>query len=142
VPDQSPDVRPGLDFSRLGNVRLKDYVVRFGLGATISVCAALLGQVVSVRFGGVFLAAPAILPASLTLIQEEEGTRQADRNAIGAVLGGGALTVFAGVGEFAFGRVPAGVALLLAVIGWVGAALLLYVLLAALRPDDCDRARD
>ena len=60
--------------------------VRFAFGAAISVGAGVLGKAVGARFGGTFLAFPAILPASLTLIQNKEGTRTADRNAVGAVL--------------------------------------------------------
>ena len=137
-----PDVRPGIEPGKLGAVRVQDYLVRFVLGAAVSIGAGLLGQAVGVRFGGVFLAFPAILPASLTLIQEKEGTRRASRDAIGAVLGGIALIVFAAIGEVAFRRVPATVALLLVLLGWVAAALALYMLLALVCPDACDRTKD
>ena len=139
---QSPDVRPGVDPSKLRKVRPKDYAIRFGLGAIISIAAGILSKVVGARFGGMFLAFPAILPASLTLIQEKEGNRLADRNAIGAVLGSTALVIFAVIGEAAFTNIPAGLAILVALVGWLVTAFALYGLLAFLRPEMCDRNND
>jgi hypothetical protein len=112
------------------------------MGATVSVVAAVVGKVIGVRFGGTLLAFPAILPASLTLIQEEEGTRRADRDAIGAILGAVGLVIFGMVAEATFGRLEPALALALAILGWLVTAFLLYGLLAFLRPDSCDRSRD
>jgi len=137
-----PPVFPDLTPSKLRQVRLRDYAIRFAMGAAISIVAAIIGKVIGVRFGGTLLAFPAILPASLTLIQEEEGTRRADRNAIGAVLGAVALVIFAMVGEATFGHLNPALALTLALLGWLFTAVLLYALLAFLRPDTCDRAKD
>lgn len=137
-----PPVFPDLTPSKLRQVRLRDYAVRFAMGAAISIVAAIVGKVVGVRFGGTLLAFPAILPASLTLIQEKEGTRRADRNAIGAVLGAAGLVIFAMVADATFRRMDPALALTLAVLGWFCTALLLYSLLAFLRPDTCDRAKD
>lgn len=135
-------VRPQFDLARLKQVRLRDLGLRFLFGATISLGAALISSATSARFGGVFLAFPAILPASLTLLQDEEGTRDADRNAIGAVLGGIALVVFAIVGEAGFGRISAGAALLAALGAWLLTAVGLYGVLAIVRPDACDMDQD
>lgn len=135
-------VRPQFDLARLKNVRPRDLALRFAFGAAISLGAALIAAATGARFGGVFLAFPAILPASLTLLQDEEGTRDADRNAIGAVLGGVALVVFAIVGEAGFGRIPAGAALLAALGAWLLTAVGLYGALATLRPDACDMDQD
>lgn len=142
MPAEHPDVRPGLDLGQLRQVRARDYLIRFAFGATISVVAALISSALGARFGGLFLAFPAILPASLTLIQEDDGSRDADRDAVGAVLGGLALVVFAVVGEGLFGRLPAAVVLAGALTAWAVVAVGLYRLLAFLRPDDCDRAQD
>lgn len=133
---------PSAQVGKLRDVDLKEYLVRFALGAAISFAAGVLGKAIGPRFGGVFLAFPAILPASLTLIQDKEGTRGADRNAIGAVLGGVGLLAFAAVGEAAFGRVPAAIAIALAFLAWLATATGLYALLAFLRPDTCDASQD
>jgi hypothetical protein len=133
---------PVFSLRKLRDVRPRDLAIRFALGAGISVIAGILGNVFGHRFGGAFLAFPAILPASLTLVQEEEGTRRAGRNAIGAVLGAVGMVVFALVGEASFGRIPALLALVLALIGWILASIALYALLAYVNPDSADRRKD
>lgn len=137
-----PAVFPVFSLRKIRDVRPRDLAIRFALGAAISVVAGMLGNAFGHRFGGAFLAFPAILPASLTLVQEEEGTRRADRNAIGAVLGAVGMVVFALVGEASFGRMPAFLALALAMAGWIVAAAALYALLAHVRPETCDRSKD
>lgn len=139
---EASPTRPRVQLADLRHIRPREHLLRFTLGAAISVIAGLLGNVVNARFGGAFLAFPSILPASLTLIQKEEGTRRADRNATGAILGSAGLLVFAIVGEAAFGHAEPFAALLLALACWILTALALYGLLAYLRPEICDRTRD
>lgn len=131
-----------MDLGRLRTVRLRDLAIRFAFGAAISVGAALLTIAVDPRFGGAFLAFPAILPASLTLIAEKEGERMADRNAVGAVLGGLGLAVFAMIGERTFTHVDGAVAIVLALGGWVVSSFALYAALAAIDPNACDADQD
>lgn len=133
---------PDLTLGKLRQVRLRDYVIRFALGAAISVAAALVGKYIGVRFGGTLLAFPAILPASLTLIQEKEGSRDADRNAIGAVLGGLGLAVFATLAEVGFGHLAPAVVLVASLTAWMAASGLLYAALAFLRPEAVDKNLD
>jgi hypothetical protein len=133
---------PAVEPSKLRTVRPKDLVIRFALGAAISIAAGILGKAIGARFGGAFLAFPSILPASLTLIEQKEGTRRADRNAIGAVLGANGLVAFAMIGEAAFGRIEAFAALALALAGWGVTAFALYGALVFVRPQDCDRTKD
>jgi hypothetical protein len=120
----------------------REYLTRFALGAAISIFAGIIGLTVDARFGGCFLAFPSILPASLTLIQEKEGTRRADRNAIGAVLGAVGLVVFAMIGEAAFGSVEPFLVLVLALAGWLVTSFASYAMLAFLRPETADRTKD
>ena len=133
---------PWVELGKLRAAKPRDYAIRFALGATVSIGAAIAGKTVGARFAGMFLAFPAILPASLTLIQEKEGTRRADRNAIGAVLGGAALVLFAMTAELTLRRIEPYLAVTLALSAWVVVSLTLYALLALLRPDDCDRTKD
>jgi hypothetical protein len=133
-----PAVEPG----KLRKVQLKELLIRFVLGAAVSIVAGILSKAVDARFGGAFLAFPSILPASLTLVQQKEGTRRADRNAIGAVLGAAGLVGFAMIGEAAFGHLQPAIVILLAVAGWTAGSFSLYGVLAFLRPDDCDRTKD
>lgn len=72
-------------------------LLRFGFGACIAAVASLTGVLVGQRFGGLFLAFPAILPAALTLVQQKEGEEKADVDALGAILGGLAMIAFAAV---------------------------------------------
>jgi hypothetical protein len=141
-PTAAPEVRPAIDLGKLGDVRPRDLLLRFAFGAAVSVCAAIIGKAVSARFGGAFLAFPAILPASLTLIEEKEGRRRAGRNAMGAILGGVALAVFAGVGEATFTHAPPAVALGAALVAWLAVAFALYAVLAFVHPDACDARQD
>jgi hypothetical protein len=101
-------------------------------GAAIALVAGLIGMAFGPKLGGVFLAFPAILPASLTLIQKKEGKEEASIDSVGAVLGAIAMIVFAVVvflSVTTWGVVPSvGFALLL----WVGVAVALYFLVAAI----------
>jgi hypothetical protein len=142
VPGSRKPRWPGVETAKLREIKASELAVRFAFGAAVSVGAGLLGKAIGARFGGTFLAFPAILPASLTLIQNKEGTRTADRNAVGAVLGGLALSVFAGIGEAAFGHLSAPFVLLIATVGWAATAFALYALLALLVPDACDENKD
>ena len=101
--------------------------------------AGIIAKAVRARIRGLFLAFPAILPASLTITEEEGGTRQAGRDAITAVLGGVALVIFATVGEVLFTRVNS--ALVLARLSGPGVVVsgILYAIGAVCRPDDCDK---
>ena len=130
--------RPGLDLAKLRDVKLRELAIRFAFGAVIAVAAGVLGKVVGERFAGTFLAFPAILPATLTLIQEKEGARRADKDAIGAVLGGLALACFAGVAELTWLRLPAAASLVVAFAAWLITAGALYAVLCFLYPAACD----
>jgi len=88
-------VAPGVDLGKLRRVVPSDLVWRFAFGAGISVVAGLAGLLVSSRFGGLFLAFPAILPATLTLLEEKDGTEEAVDDVRGAAMGAVGLLAFA-----------------------------------------------
>lgn len=108
-----PD-RPELETRSLRSIRPREYVVRFVFGAAVALVAALVGELAGLRAGGVLLAFPAILPATLTLIEHKEGRRRAREDDIGAVAGGVGMVAFALVGWLALSRLewggPAGLA--------------------------------
>lgn len=126
----------GFDTSKLHGLRVREYLVRFGFGAGISLAAGLIAFVFGARIGGLFLAFPAILPATLTLVEEKEGTRRADKDAGGAVLGGVALAVFAVIAYLLL-PTSAPLALVLALLGWLTGAVVLYLLGCRLKPASC-----
>lgn len=145
--DDKRGLRVGIDLAKLREVRARDLVIRFAFGAAISVAAALVGLRFGHRAGGLFLAFPAILPASLTLISDKHGRHQATVDAIGAVLGGLALGVFALAALVLLGHAAPAAALLGATAAWLVASAILYfgVALALARsgrdPSAPDRSR-
>lgn len=131
-----------VDLGKLRQASPKEMATRFALGAAVSVSAGLIAKSTGARLGGVFLAFPAILPASLTFVQKKEGSRTADRDALGAILGGLGLVAFATVGESMFGRHVAPLVLLSALAAWLATSLVLYAGLVLLGPERCHRKPD
>ena len=80
------------------------------------------------RVGGLFLAFPAILPASLTLINQREGRREAKVDATGAVLGALALIGFAVVSWQATVTMPIGIGQATAALAWLATSTILYLI--------------
>lgn len=103
-------------------------LLRFVLGATVSLTAAIVSVVLGPLAGGVFLAFPAILPATLTLLERDKGTVAAVGDARGALAGALGLVAFALTVVILGHRTPAAVALLTALGAWIVASLLLYVI--------------
>lgn len=128
--------KPEIDVRRIRGVKAREMLVRFALGAAVSVAASVISTATGARLGGVFLAFPAILPASLTFVEDKEGTGKADHDAVGAILGGLALLVFAGVAESMFGHYNAGLVLGSALVAWLVSVGVLYLVLTVLRPDE------
>ena len=108
----------------------KDYAIRFAFGAAISLAAGIIGMKFGPVVGGVFLGFPAILPASLTLIDKKEGKEQASIDSIGAVLGAVALVGFALVVVVWASTLGVVACLAVALVVWLAVALALYVIVA------------
>jgi hypothetical protein len=120
-----------------------EYAERFFFGGAITVAAGLLAKHYGPVFGGVFLAFPAIFPASATLLDKHEkqrkrragipftlrGRRAAALDARGAALGSIGLALFA----FAVWKLlplwNAALCLAVALILWIFASILLWRLL-------------
>jgi uncharacterized membrane protein len=107
-------------------VNVKGLGLRFAFGFVISIAAALIAMRFGQRFGGLFLAFPAILPASLTLIEQEEGESRASVNATGAVIGGAALVAFAAAAAWLLPQRSPLLAVTAAAVLWFGLAIGVY----------------
>src|SRR5215211_6073084 len=95
---EPPEESIGTQVENVRDLRSRDLLVRFIFGAVTSAVAGSLSILFSPIVGGVFLAFPAILAASLTLIAEEEDHKEAREDARGGAVGAVALAAFAGIG--------------------------------------------
>jgi hypothetical protein len=123
--------RPALQPKRIAGVRGRDLAYRFGAGALTSAVAGVVTLALGARAGGLLLAFPAILAASLTLIEEEEEPAESREDARGAVLGGCGMAVFAAVAAVLFGHFAAALALGCAAAAWLLSTVILYLILWA-----------
>ena len=117
-----------LDLSQLKNFKWKDYIVRFLFGGAVSVLAALIGEWTNTRFGGIFTAFPAILLASLTIINRMDGQHEAEKDARGAIVGAIAFVITAIVLSLTITLLAGALALPLALVVWLLCAIGLYAL--------------
>src|SRR5256885_5587461 len=92
----------------LGQTKWHEYAVRFLFGGLITAAAGIIAKKFGPEVGGLFLAFPAIFPASATLIEKHEkqkkerlglnGTKRAaeavSADAAGAAVGGVWLAIF------------------------------------------------
>lgn len=102
-------MRIELDVAALKRTRWYEYALRFFFGGAVTVIAGLIAKHYGPVFGGLFLAFPAIFPASATLVQkhqtekkqragivdETRGRKAAALDARGAAMGCIALMCFA-----------------------------------------------
>lgn len=117
----------GFDWSKLSQASPGEIGIRFVFGAGISLIAAVVGLVFGAKIGGLFLAFPAVLPATLTLIEQKEGTTKAMADASGGALGAVGLAAFALTASVLL-RWNSVAALLVALLAWVVVSLGLYFL--------------
>ena len=115
--------RPGgerlhVDLGKLRSIRPREYLIRFGFGFAMSVVAAVIGDLAGPRVGGLFLAFPAILVATVTLVEKKEGIGQAATDIRGATFGAVGMIAFAIVAVLLVNRSPAP-ALAAALLAWV-----------------------
>jgi hypothetical protein len=120
------------DRAALRSVQPRDLAIRFAFGFGVSVAAGIVTLAFGSRTGGLFLAFPAILPASLTLIEKKEGRRQAEGNAVGAIIGAVALVAFALTARALFRHIPGATVEAVALAAWLGVSILLYLFIRRL----------
>ena len=129
-----PRFQPG----RIKEARFRDMAVRFAFGGTISVAAALVGAATTESIGGVFTAFPAILVASLTLIDKQEDQEHASYDAVGAALGALGFIACALFISLTLQRWPTAASLGVGLSIWMAVSVVLYALYALL----ASRGRD
>jgi len=110
-----------IDPAGLKQTKWHEYLLRFVAGGVITVIAGVIARKWGPVIGGLFLAFPAIFPASATLIEkherqrkqekglhgEERGTDAAALDALGAAMGSIGLVAFAGICWWLIPRYPA-----------------------------------
>ena len=121
------DERPTLELGKVRELRARELGYRFVAGAVTSIAAGAATLAFGPRVGGIMLAFPAILAASLTLIAEQEDSAEAREDARGALIGGVALGLFAVVAALTLVRFSNAIALLLAAFTWFAGALIGYL---------------
>ena len=126
-------VEPG----EIGETRWYEYATRFLFGGLITAAAGLIAQRFGPAIGGLFLAFPAIFPASASLIEKHEkekkahfgfdGTKRgrvaAGVDAAGAAMGTLGLMAFAVVSWKLLPQLPTWLTLLIATIAWAVTAV-------------------
>jgi len=124
-----------LKLAALCETNWRECLLRFALGGAMTVVAGLIAAAFGPVLGGLFLAFPAIFPASATLIEKHvrerkeqaglagsrRGKEEAALDAAGAALGSFGLAAFAAVVWLTVGRI-AGWALLPATAAWLAVA--------------------
>jgi hypothetical protein len=127
-------------FSTLAETRWYEYAIRFLLGGAMTVIAGLIAARWGPVIGGLFLAFPAIMPASATLIEKHErekkvragvkgsrrGKEAAALEAAGAFLGSIGLAVFGAVVWLLMPIAPRS-ALVIATLSWPAVSITLWI---------------
>lgn len=118
---------PTFALGGLKRPKLWEHALRFAFGGAIAVVAALIGKRFGPNAGGLFLAFPAILPASITLVKDHEGRAKATDDARGARIGSLALMTFAAM-TVLLRRHGAALSLISALLVWFAVAVLGWML--------------
>jgi hypothetical protein len=135
-----------VDFSNLRRTRPHEYAVRFVLGGIVTLATGFIAHQFGPIAGGLFLAFPAIFPASLTLVEKHEterkrahglhgtrrGRRSAALDAIGAALGSFGLAAFAIVVWLGITNFRASAVLSAATVAWIVVSLFAWRIRRAL----------
>lgn len=128
------------DVSAVKNTHWHELAIRFLLGGLITAAAGIIGTKYGASVGGLFLAFPAIFPASATLIDKHEkqkrqragfeGRARARQlvsvDAAGTAMGSVALFVFALLVSELIARYPPWLVLVGSTLIWMGIAVLIW----------------
>jgi hypothetical protein len=139
-------MRIKVDLSTLGQTKWHDYAVRFLFGGLITTVAGIIVKKFGPGIGGLFLAFPAIFPASATLIEKHEkekkeslglkgaarGRSAASIDAAGSSMGSIGLVVFALVVSHFMSRDRAWIVLGGVTVLWLGVSVAVWQIRKAL----------
>jgi uncharacterized membrane protein (GlpM family) len=112
---------------KLRSMAPRELGIRFAFGAGVSLLAAIVSTVAGARVGGLFLAFPAILLATLTLMAQKDGLRPARDDARGAIFGTLGLVAFALVAAVTLTRWHPALSLVAATVAWAVVSVLAYL---------------
>lgn len=126
----------------LREIKWYDYAVRFFFGGVVTAVAGLIANKYGPGIGGLFLAFPAIFPASATLVEKhvrrhkekngikagKRGRNAAAADAAGAALGSLGLMVFGAIVWWLAPRISAWAMLLIAGIAWAGVSATAWII--------------
>jgi hypothetical protein len=111
----------------------REYALRFAFGGVVTAVVGILGHAYGPAVAGLFLAFPAILPASMTLIEKHEDRKAAGQDAVGAAAGCVGLIGFALVVWALASQATAWLVLFAALIVWLGISLAAWWIAMRLR---------
>jgi uncharacterized membrane protein (GlpM family) len=131
-----------VDLSGLKETKWHEYILRFVMGGVTTVVAGMIPRKWGPGIGGLFLAFPAIFPASATLIEkhqrqrkrkqglhgEKRGTDAAAIDALGTAMGSVGLMAFAGTCWWLIPKYPAPLALSGATVAWVLVSFSIWII--------------
>ena len=136
-------MRVSANISALGQTRWYEYLPRFLFGGAVTAFAGIIAKECGPSAGGLFLAFPAIFPASATLIERHEqkkkqqagdqgkrrGRKAAGVDAAGASMGALGLIVFGFLVWKLLAVLPVWAVLVTATTGWLFASISIWKLL-------------
>jgi uncharacterized membrane protein (GlpM family) len=111
---------------KITEISWKAYAVRFAFGGAITALAGWIASTWGPVVGGLFLAFPAILPASVTLVRRHEDADAAARDAYGAMMGSLGLLAFGLAIWLLSNRAAWPVALLAAAVAWLTTSVIAF----------------
>ncbi len=135
-------MRVQVDFAALKDTKWYQAALRFCCGGLATAATGIIAKKYGPSVGGIFLAFPAILPASATLIEKHERQRKeriglhgsvrarkaVGVDAAGAAMGSVGLFVFALLVARYISRYQPGFVIVASAVAWMGISLLIWQL--------------
>jgi uncharacterized membrane protein (GlpM family) len=119
--------------SRLHQTSAKEYGLRFLFGGIATAAVGVIATAFGPEVAGLFLAFPAILIASLTLLGNHHGNAAAGSDALGAAFGAVGLLAFGAIIWSLSQHVPGALMLALATFVWFVVSVVIWLVFDASR---------